>query len=43
MLDRELYRAIKALREAQQWRMGALDALPGDPEPIELEEVIGAG
>lgn len=30
MLDRELYRAIKALREAQDWRLGALESVPGE-------------
>jgi hypothetical protein len=47
MLDRELYRALKALREAREWRMETLDVLPGDPEPdaapVELTEVLGAG
>jgi hypothetical protein len=46
MLDRELYRALKALREAQEWRMETSDVLPGDPEPdaapIEVAEVMGA-
>ncbi len=27
-LDNELYRALKALREAQQWRLQSLDAVP---------------
>lgn len=30
MLDRELYRAIRALREAQDWRLGALESVPGE-------------
>ena len=31
-LDRELYRAIKALREAQRWRLETFEALPAEPE-----------
>ncbi len=47
MLDRELYRALKALRDAQEWRMQAFDVAPGDPEPeakpVKLAEVLGPG
>lgn len=32
-LDNELYRAIRALREAQEWRLNTLDVVAGIPNP----------
>ena len=34
-LDNQLYKALKALREAQEWRLKTLEA---SPQSIELEE-----
>ncbi len=46
MLDRDLFRALKTLRDVQEW-MQAFDSAPGDPEPeakpVLLAEVLGPG
>ena len=34
-LDNQLYKALKALREAQEWRLRTLEA---SPQPVELEQ-----
>ena len=34
-LDNQLYKALKALREAQEWRLKTLEA---SPQPVELEQ-----
>jgi hypothetical protein len=35
-LDNQLYKALRALREAQEWRLKTLDAKAGsDAEPLE--------
>ena len=41
MLDNELYKALKALREAQEWRMKAIEALP-ETDGFVLENASGS-